>query len=105
MMWTSAVAIMVFTNSIHICDLRVVVRVACALRLFGACALHAVCMWTDFQTRSAIACFGSFVVTMVCAIGGGPDFQFNSIEDCPDAHVCGSWFSRLGFWIGPRAPC
>ena len=54
-----------------------------------------------FQTRSAIARFGSFVVTMVCAIGGGPDFQLNSIEDCPDVHVRGSWFSRFSFWNGP----
>ena len=88
MMWTSAVAIMVFAKSIHVCDLRVVVRVACALRLFGVCALHVVCMWSDFQTRSAIACFGGLVVTMVCAIGGGPGFQFNSIEACPGVHVC-----------------
>ena len=69
------------------------------LHVHCVCLGHVRCMWFAcgqiFQTRSAIARFGSFVVTMVCAIGGGPGFQFNSIEDCPDVHVRGSWFSAF----------
>ena len=50
----------------------------------AACGLHVV----RFSDKKCNRVFWGLVVTMVCAIGGGPGFRFNSIEACPGVHVC-----------------